>query len=108
MLRLFVAACLDNDLFSSSHVEKCCSHFRDMRQTQSDEEQAEKRKNDAEAAEKRRIIKEEKVRRHQRPETEKAIHTYNLLQSLQERARKITPTPYTLTNNIRCVLKKVY
>ena len=79
-----------------------------MMQTQSDEEQAEKRKNDAEAAEKRRIIKQEKVRRHPRPKTEKAIYTYNLLQSLQERARKIAPTPYTLTSNIRCVLKKVY
>lgn len=87
---------------------KMWSHFRDMRHQQSDEEQAEKRKKDAEAAEKRRIIKQEEVRRHQRPETEKAIHTYNLLQSLQERARKITPTPNTLTNNIRCVLKKVY
>ena len=48
---------LDHDLFPYSHVEKCCSHFRDMRQTQSDEEQVVKRKNDAEAAEKWRIIR---------------------------------------------------
>jgi hypothetical protein len=77
-----------------------------MRKTQAEEE-AEKKQYDAEAAERRRIITEEEVRRRQRPETEKAIRTYELLKCLQERARKITPTPSTLTNNIRCVLKKV-
>ena len=98
---------LDHGLFTYPHTcLKPCSHFHEMRKTQAEEE-AEKKQYDAEAAERRRIITEEEVRRRQRPETEKAIRTYEWLKGLQERARKITPTPSTLTNNIRCVLKKV-
>ena len=84
---------------------KRASHFKNMRQ-----KQAENCKNDAAAEAAAGIIKEEQERRRKRPEAGKAIDTYSLLKSIQERARKITPTPYklyTLTNNIRCVLKKV-
>jgi len=86
-------------------VFKRASHFKNMRQ-----KQAENRKNDAAAEAAAGIIKEEQERRRKRPEARKAIDTYSLLKSIQERARKITPTPYklyTLNNNIRCVLKQV-
>ncbi len=71
------------------------------------QKQAENRKNDAAAG----IIKEVQVCRRKRPEARKAIDTYRLLKSMQERARKISPTPYklyTFNNNIRCALKQVY
>ena len=58
------------------------------------------------------IIKDEHMSAGaKRPKTDKAIDTYSLLKSMQQRARKITPTPYKLymlNNNIRCALKQVY
>jgi hypothetical protein len=87
-------------------VFKRASHFKNMRQ-----KQAENRKNNTAAEAAAGIVKDEQERKRKRPEAEKAIDTYSLLKSIQERARKITPTPYklyTLNNNIRCALKQVY